>query len=103
MAEFTKGKWARDNARKYYNADVIRMNGIVIAEVNHDMTLKDDEVNANANLLAAAPDMYEALKDLQMQVRAHFKLDVKKHYSLMVADVIANKALAKAEGKDHDG
>lgn len=35
----------------------------------------------------------EALRGLQTQVRAHVKFDVKKHFSLMVADVAATKAL----------
>lgn len=43
-------------------------------------------------------ELLAALRELQKQVRAHIKLDVKKHYSLMVADVVASKAIARAEG-----
>jgi hypothetical protein len=39
----------------------------------------------------------DALKELRKQLRAHIKLDVRKHYSLMVADAIASAAIAKAE------
>jgi hypothetical protein len=39
-----------------------------------------------------------ALEELRAQLRAHFKLDVRKHYSLMVADAAAGTALAKAKG-----
>lgn len=53
-----------------------------------------------------APPAYEnalallnALEDLQKQVRAHIKLDVRKHYSLMVADAAASHAIAKARGQ----
>lgn len=53
---------------------------------------------ANARLIAAAPELLAALRELQAQLRAHIKLDVKKHYSLMVADAAASKAVLRAEG-----
>jgi hypothetical protein len=39
----------------------------------------------------------DALKELQKQLHAHVKLDVRKHYSLMVADAAASAAIAKTE------
>jgi hypothetical protein len=42
-------------------------------------------------------ELIEALRELQKQLRAHVKLDVRKHYSLMVADAAASTAIAKAE------
>jgi len=54
---------------------------------------------ANARLIAAAPDLLEALKELQKRIHAHMKMDVKKHYSLLVADAAASKAIHNAEGK----
>ena len=57
----------------------------------------EGSTQANAALIAAAPELLEALKDLRKEVRAHVKFDVKKHYSLMVADVCADKAIARAE------
>ena len=56
------------------------------------------ENGADANLIAAAPDLLAALRDFQSQVRSNIKFDVKKHYSLMVADAAVTKAIAKAEG-----
>jgi hypothetical protein len=51
----------------------------------------------------AAPEMYEALKELYKELHAsRFKMDVKKDYSLMVADSIASKVLFKAEGRSED-
>jgi len=43
-------------------------------------------------------ELLQALKDLQKEVRSAFKFDVRKHYSLMVADAAATKAVRKAEG-----
>jgi hypothetical protein len=44
----------------------------------------------------------EALKELQKQLHAHVKLDVRKHYSLMVADAAASAVIAKAESAASD-
>ena len=55
---------------------------------------KDD-----AALITAAPDMLEALKLLQAALTEYRLRDVKKRYSLCVADAAASKAIAKAEGK----
>ncbi len=49
------------------------------------------------HLIAAAPDMYEALKDVLDELHKHHKMNVKKDYSLMIADSMARKAIAKAE------
>lgn len=46
----------------------------------------------------AAPDLYAALQQLQQAVRDAHLLDVKKRYSLCVADAAASTALAKATG-----
>lgn len=48
-------------------------------------------------ILALALLVLAALKNLRRQLREHVKLDVKKHYSLMVADAAAGTAIAKAK------
>lgn len=54
-----------------------------------------EEAEANAHLIAAARDMYEALKE----VKAAFKaLIMKKPYDLSDAAALTHEALAKAEG-----
>lgn len=61
-----------------------------------DRRPKDAEALANAHLIAAAPEMHEALKLLQAALTEYKLRDVKKYYSLCVADAAASKALYKA-------
>ncbi len=49
-------------------------------------------------------ELLEALEELKKQLwAAHLKLDVKKHFSLMVADAAAGTAITKARGQVHNG
>ena len=79
-------------------------NGYVLAEVGDLYCAKNDDLNgqnkANAALIAAAPDLLEALKLLRDEIHALRLLDVKKHYSLCVADAAAGKAIHKTEGRE---
>jgi len=54
----------------------------------------------NARLIAAAPDLLEAVTLLQAALTQYRLRDVKKRYSLCVADAAASAAIAKAEGRD---
>ena len=88
MADFTKGEWAVsyggeiDGYEKY--AVTTDTEQICLLRVKKD----PKEIEANAFLIASAPDMYEALKDVQAGID-HWTL--RKRIDL---------ALAKAEGKE---
>lgn len=94
--EYTKGVWkVSSRGRDIYVNDKTSRHEKYIAYLTH-LLLDPNEVKANAHLIAAAPDMYEALKEL---------LEVARPLSPGLSTVtehdlaIATKALSKAEGK----
>ena len=102
---YTKGEWKR--ARKTIMLD---QGSCFKCTVTSDS--KEDPVNpcagygltnveamANAQLIAAAPDMVAALEDLMKEIK-HRGLckDVRKDFSLMNYMVQAEKAIAKSKG-----
>jgi hypothetical protein len=95
----TPGPWIVDD---YETPDVIAEDGSVICHVNccddfpcigedndkAQMAALEAELKANASLIAAAPDLYAALKAL---------CDLEDHDDLLVQAGLA--AIAKAEGR----
>ena len=57
MSQHTQGPWTVENNSIYGNAGMIRP---FIASVEDDH--RDEETNANARLIAAAPDLLDALQ-----------------------------------------
>jgi hypothetical protein len=65
-----------------------------IADIDLD-NRRPRERESNARLIAAAPELLQALEDLHKQIRNHLNFSVKEDYSLMVADAYASKVLHK--------
>lgn len=81
--------------------------GYPVVAMNIDGALRDvDEDHPNAQLIAAAPDMYDALKrvaDLRDLLQYPDNINEERYGEAkaindMITDV--NKAIAKAEGKE---
>ncbi len=77
-SEYTSGEWKRCGTEVWAGSK-----RICFGRGSYDVA-DTEERNANLNLVAAAPAMYEALKELEGRMALPFR---------------AIKALAKAEGK----
>ncbi len=93
---YTKGEWKAITTYKENGAQYVICDGKVLASVK-------TKVNDN-NLIAAAPDMYEALKysdELIKIARQYFPKSIKTSDKFTLENTCATigKALAKAEGK----
>ena len=65
MTPSTPGPWEYDDTFQYYGDRVVRHNGVVIASLPPlppPVGMSDREHAANARLIAAAPEMLEALQ-----------------------------------------
>ena len=102
---YTKGEWRIQDmplpARGFVR---IEGNGVEVARIHklegqakyYGIKQLPEETQANAHLIAAAPDMYEALKEAIKELIIH----TTKHDLGMIALVEkAQEALSKAEGK----
>ena len=93
--EYTKGEWKVDGFR------IFDTNGHSVANTGTFSNRKYDEDIANAQLIASAPDLYEALKKFEFTF-SNFTIMAKGLPSqMMIGDAIekARQAIAKAEGK----
>ena len=92
---YTKGEWEIENwghGISIWKSDDRPNPTTQIAHLPLNHGLKDSEVEANARLIASAPDMYEALKNLIASFR-----DTPLFATDVVTDALA--AIRKAEGK----
>jgi len=92
--EYTKGEWriGENCNRLEIYAPFVNHGVIRIASADTTTILSQEERQANALLIAAAPDMYEALKEARITLNI---LQPKGSAVLREIDT----ALAKAEGK----
>lgn len=101
MTNFTKGEWTIQSLphdydfRKGYAYCIRDKRNCALAEVGHiDAIFDGEETEANASLIAAAPDMYEALKATRISLMAD------EHYQEFKPLLkTIEHALAKAENK----
>ena len=98
MSEFTPGPWEyghdeQSNGALSFVFHAVKAGGKRLLRMNHE------NAEADAHLIAAAPEMYEALDHIQyLHASGAFKLKDKDYSAICkVAD-----ALAKAEGKETD-
>jgi len=95
--EYTKGEWEVTKHRPLDNLVIVIKHGE--HAYNDDRICQVDvapKAKANAHLIAAAPDMYEALKEIKHLLETHELQDV------VLQQVLEGKcylALVKAEGK----
>ena len=92
--EYTKGEWkANYTGSKLVSVDCSsRAEVVAICGKNKWIKTRDEQI-ANAHLIASAPDMYEALKELS---NYHPKQGYEQWLILLNK---AQQAIAKAEGK----
>jgi len=92
VKEFTPGPW---KVQRYDNGNSYAISPVGSAKVIAKLQSKTFDNKANAHLIAAAPEMYEALKEIYQLLEKHEPhWYLRKHYNLVA------KALAKAEGKE---
>jgi len=99
--EYTKGEWTIQGMPHQHNfrhgsSYVIRdYRNCALAEVGHIDAIHDGiESEANAHLIAAAPDMYEALHIIIQRASG-----TGNNMQLKRIIAIAQQAISKAEGK----
>lgn len=96
--EYTKGEWIKGShndeplARPFLN--IYQEDGRLIAEASREGLMPFEEVEANAQLISASPDLYEACKEIVRWMREW--QDPEFHFGHLLE--WAEKALAKAEG-----
>jgi len=97
---FTKGEWKVGHPFENVTAIIVAVTPSrtdLIANIKWGSNISVDEQKANGQLMSAAQDMYEALKELMERVNGGIR------FPLMSTVNKANEALAKAEGEEEHG
>lgn len=93
-AAFTPGPWRVGRAGPNLCPTVGTYQGLMTAMVTHG---DGHSTQANAHLIAAAPELYEALENLMASDGARGTYDASKAFDAKAA---AERALAKAQGME---
>lgn len=93
MEKFTKGPWSIDNFNKLIgvNKETITVSRLCVSIAHYD----DVECEANNNLIATAPEMYEKLKEIVNDAK---QFEIKNGYIVSWREE-AELILAKARGE----
>ena len=97
MKNYTQGEWDYDiNANKGFDIYLKGSLKVIATVLHKDVSYmpSEEEAEANARLISAAPDMYEALKALLAESRKHGE-----SLEDTPIEALAAAALTKAEGK----
>jgi hypothetical protein len=94
---YTKGEWKVKDDRPHFSIQVGRQNIASISSLNN---MLNDEKLANAHLIAAAPEMYEALRELSEITHDLGLGDGTPDPQIEASNKKARQALAKAEGRE---
>ena len=90
--EYTKGEW---KVEEVGDCSLIMMDNQTCVARTFKTYYPTEAEEANAHLIAAAPEIYEALKRLMEALEEHGSV----HNDVRIAYNLTKPALAKAEGK----
>lgn len=100
----TKGNWHTQDIPAHKRIGIYSDNddfiGTVFYAENYNKTFEQakEEANANAKIMAVAPNLLTALQDLYNSIDLA-KVNVRKDFTLMVAHAAAKKVIMKAKGE----
>ena len=97
---YTEGEWKVNRDNRFRILSIVAGKMSITRQIGPhigDYGLHSENI-ANANLIAAAPDMYEALKKLEPTITSIRDAEI-VHPTMKAITVEALKALSKAEGK----
>ncbi len=101
MSQHTPGPWQSDFSARHTVSYVISAHGAIIAEITISSPTADEvRIAANAALIAAAPDLFEALRRIRQVIEPETIQAGGESLLpgiLQEIDAIADEAIAKTE------